>query len=191
MIVETRPAPNCLEVLQAAAARMLEAIAKLRADAADPDGLAAISIIDALANRTDGYERAKILESHGWSPNEAIVKILSKDSGHERIAWREAEERWVLRTGIRFPAKEGEQVTFAVQTGPQQGVYLLGTVAAVRSGLARGLIEVPPSQSGTGRYDVMAEHCVKIWRGTESHEIELVRHNVGFHSSVSDNNETN
>lgn len=175
--MDNRPRQHSSEVMDIAARRMMAAILTHRGEGPEPENLEVLiqQLKEAMCVAPDGFTRALMLFKAGWSPDEQIVRMVSTNSGHERLALREAEESWVLRTGTRFPAKEGEVVTAIVNAQ-----HVTGKVLAVRATMARALIEVPGTSVGSGTHDVVAENCVRKYEGTTSVAVECVREFVGF-----------
>ena len=176
--MDTRPRQHSSEVMDIAARRMMTAILTYRGEGPEPENLEVLvqQLKEAMYVSPDGFTRALMLFKAGWSPDEAIVRIVSTNSGHERLALKEAEERWVMLTGTRFPAKEGDVVTAIVNAQ-----HVTGKVLAVRSTMARALIEVPGTSVGSGTHDVAAEHVVRRYDGTASVAVDCLRAEVGFH----------
>ena len=181
-MIDPRPDKHSDVVIDNAVQRMLSDIRLYRGTEFDIPDIAVAQLRQAVIDYSNGYRRAKALDKMGWFADDKIVYILSPDAGHERLALREAEEVWVMRTGARFPAKEGDKVSFAVRvTNDGDPICLLGEVIAVRGSLARAIVRVAAASVGTGEYDVLAEHCIKRWQGNDPEPLIMIRDQVGFY----------
>lgn len=169
--VPERPTEASQEVLDAAAFRMMEAVNESRGGLGYTDDQLS-QIRTSLEISQDGFARCVYLMSVGWAPNENTVDVLRQSSRHENIALKDAEIAWVMRHGVRFPASEGVRVTFG-----HGGMTLMGVVSAVRSSLGRAIVNVPPTNTGSGTYDVRAEDVSRVWneKQTESTVPKLTR----------------
>jgi hypothetical protein len=179
--MEPRPTKRSPEVIDNAVQRMVSDLRLYRGPEFEFPDTAVEQLRKVVMEFSNGYRRCKALDKLGWEADDKIVYILSPDAGHERLALREAEEAWVMRNGVRFPAQEGDHVSFAVRTNASgEPLCLLGKVSAVRGTLARAIVVVPPTAAGSGEYDVMAEHCIKRWHGNDPEVLQMVRPMVGF-----------
>jgi hypothetical protein len=155
---EPRPLPLSPSVVARAADRMVTAIEELRQFTASPEirekALAAVT--RAITTHTDAFDRCQLLFADGLGPCEDVLKIVAKKSGHERFALIEEEIAWVMRNGIRFPGRDGDRMTVAIDMAA-----VLVDVVAVRGSQARAIVKTVP---GGAQHDVPAENCMKVWR---------------------------
>lgn len=161
---EPRPLPLSPSVVRRAAERMVTAIEELRQFKASPEiwekALAAVT--RAITTHTDSFDRCQLLFADGLGPCEDVLKIVAKKSGHERFALIEEEIAWAMRNGIRFPGRDGDRMTVAIDM-----VAVLVDVVAVRGSQARAIVKTVPGSAtvpGGAQHDVPAENCMKVWR---------------------------
>ena len=117
------------------------------------------AIQKAILAHPDAFDRGAMLRTLGFSVNQDVIDCLHPREGYERIALTEAEEEWTMRTGARFPAQEGDQVTVCIKY-----VYSIGRCEGVLATQARGYCRVDKGQPNPGIHNVAAEHVIKVWK---------------------------
>ena len=160
------PRPTILspEVVDRHARLLLEAIKMtfgeqftIADDTAQADLRAAVTAAE------DGFERTIFLGQRGWTANERLVALLSKASMLGKRAWFAAQVNWVMREGVRVPAKEGDRVSFS-----EGGHTFTGEVLGVVAMEARAFVKVTgkdAKEKEGDTYTVNAEHILQRLKG--------------------------
>lgn len=78
---------------------------------------------------------------YAWPVDGTLVALIEKQIRRVHLINAGITKEWVLKTGIRFPAKEGQYVKFKHRVGPVSETHT-GFVKAVDGGTARGFVEV-------------------------------------------------
>lgn len=176
--MEERPNALTPEVVFSAATAILAQVRKHLAEPVIADDVAIMQLAGAITASTDAYERAVHLSKHGtWVVDEALVQALSLKTGIESRAIDEEVQRWVVRTGIRFPATLGDKITFR----DPQGKTRVGTVLGTDQRMAQGVVGVGVANAPLL---IMKADAEKVWMRYDPEGnpavLEAIRRNVGF-----------
>lgn len=104
--------------------------------------------------KVDGYALADWFEAPNFPVDAELVSILHDTSALLRLARRNATHDWVMRTGMRFPAKEGQHFKFT-RNGRNRVAQCIGVVSTEARGF--GLVNKVT-------FDVDAEDIVEVVR---------------------------
>jgi len=91
----------------------------------------------------------KLQTAMGWSTDIALVRIIDRAMTYLEMYSRLMTAEWAFKNSIRFPAKEGDKITWVSSSGRSR----TGTVIAVNGASAFGLVN--PRWGGVVR--VLAE----------------------------------
>lgn len=156
--IPPRPTAKDLEFFSRLALKVVDPIMEAIGAAWDEAQKAkAVKVLGAvLAASEDGYTRAHMLHtSYGWEAvNEKCVSVLRGTYVGYDATLEEMETEWVMAHGIRFPAFEGDRISF--RTSPSHPV-LTGVVAGIFRPRASGLVTWTPTSGTPVIYRVMAE----------------------------------
>ena len=114
--MESRPAYDSPEVIAAYAALVREAILAGPGQAwknAD-DAKSVVQLSRAITISDDAFQRAMYLQIEcKWIVTQEVVDLLHVRTKLHEQAHCDLEEKWVLKTGVRSPVKEGDLVRFS------------------------------------------------------------------------------
>ena len=137
--MEARPTLVSPVVVLDYAARIWNAMKVQCVDIAVLDDKRALrDLNEALVASDDAYLRGVFLHDRGWVVDERVVDLLHTRTNWHQRAQEDAETQWVLKSGARFPAKEGDTVMFYSETGFEKTGYVEGVIRS----RARALIRV-------------------------------------------------
>lgn len=143
--MEPRPAYDSLEVIAAYATLVREAILAGPGQAwknAD-DAKSVVQLSRAITISDDAFQRAMYLQIEcKWIVTQEVVDLLHVRTKLHGQAHCDLEEKWVLKTGVRSPVKEGDRVRFSSELG----VDTFGKVEAILR--ARGKVVIRSDLSG-------------------------------------------
>uniref|UniRef100_A0AB74UGU8 Uncharacterized protein n=1 Tax=Caulobacter phage BL57 TaxID=3348355 RepID=A0AB74UGU8_9VIRU len=148
---DPRPTAVDAAVLKLAIGRALPAVmewARLR----QPDFTAAhaeYALVEAMeVAGLDPFRIGVVLASRfNWSVDYALVRMLDAVVEAMPSAYRAVVGRWVARTGIRFPAKEGDTVEFFDIQGVRRVGIVQGVAALTASAYVRPTVGVEVSDT--------------------------------------------
>ena len=177
MALPPRPTASSVEVLAAAATKLLETLR-----AAEDwvygclDGAAIPEIVKAIVTEQDGARRAYHLWRHNVCPlSEKTTHIMSHASLAVADALAKAEAEWVVAHGARFPALEGDVVKFRGEDSQE----VMGVVTGVQNASATGWITVPKKgadgKSETHVFRVAAEAVTSVRQKKEFRAVSAMR----------------
>lgn len=133
---------------------------------------------EVIGSSTDGYERARSLQdNHKWDGiNAQVVAALTPTLIDLDRCLEEAVTEWVLAYGVRFPARENDEINFRNKSN----TLVRGRVVGVMSAQARGLVQMIGVLQGGHpvREYVDAEQVTSVKRNnkTVSHNAFLLLH---------------
>ena len=178
MALPPRPTASSVEVLAAAATKLLEMLraAEVWGDAC-LDGAAIPEIAKAIVTEQDGARRAYHLWRHNVCPlSEKTTHIMSHASLAVADALAKAEAEWVVAHGARFPALEGDVVKFRGEDSQE----VMGVVTGVQKASATGWITAPKKGTDAGKpatqvFRVPAEAVVSVRQKKEFRAVSAMR----------------
>jgi len=171
------PRPQALdeEVLKKQAHVAVDAVQKALGAAWDASQRQkAIRVLEeVISSSTDGYERSRALQDrHGWDGiNSEVVIALTPSLLDLDKYLSEAVEAWVLQYGVRFPAKEGDEINYRNKANNLMRARVIGVMA----GQAQALVQLTGVfQAGHPvREKVDAEQVTSVKRNSKN-----VRHSA-------------
>lgn len=115
----------------------------------------------AVQESADAYAAGRYLESFmDWPVDGELVRILDRAYAEMPKVAGTFIHAWVMSEKVRFPAKDGDFVSFRV--GP---VTMQGTVLATIQREARAIVEVKTGPNASTNMPVNAEDVVSVVKG--------------------------
>lgn len=114
-----------------------------------------------LSDRAGTPARLALLQAYGWPVDDCIAKVMASATEIERSTLHDCTKEWVMRTGVRFPATPGCEVSFE-----GNGWGANGQVIKVHRGTATANVLVISPGSRPLDLEVNAEAVRVIWDET-------------------------
>lgn len=155
-----RPAARDRDVIVAAYARYAPEF-RQATGAHEPEHDAQLieNLVEALKER-DPWQASKRLAFKGWPMDADLYNLFLGFIRHLETARIEAEVEWVMRFGIRFPARQGQRIAFVNKLTRHTGV-----VEYVDGPRARAIVRKPKATGGEA-YSVTSDQVQMVFSDT-------------------------
>lgn len=115
-------------------------------------------LFHAMDQMPDSYECGRYLEDeHNWPTDGILIRILDRAYASLRYHQRREEYKWVVSTGVRFPANAGDKVSFRCD-----GKRDIGVVKDVIQRAAAAYVDVSVEVKKPRVVRVLAEDVLKV-----------------------------
>lgn len=121
--------------------------------------------------RCDTWDFIASLVAMGWRGSAALLDQCRNIPMLYKMAHEEAVTEWVLTNGIRFPAKEGQKISFKTTSGFNVTADCLGVFRPT----AQGLAAWDGSGAVGGVYRLNAEDVTSVVQGNVSRVAQISR----------------